>query len=142
MRLPIMTAVLTFLLAALPAAAQQHKTARQHEAAEPDAAFLRVPASENGQDRIHGIRARVRHRTVIVLPPGERILDFVAGDSEYWHLTGAATSRISSRSPRTPQPTSRSSASPAASTRSWSRSMARSRPTWSSGSSRTRRPAA
>ena len=33
---------------------------------------------------------RLRHTTVIVLPPEERILDFVAGDSEYWHLTGAA----------------------------------------------------
>ena len=32
----------------------------------------------------------MRHTTVIVLPAGERILDFVAGDSEYWHLTGAA----------------------------------------------------
>ena len=36
------------------------------------------------------MRARVRHTTVIVLPAGERILDFVAGDSEYWHLTGTA----------------------------------------------------
>ncbi|WP_420448619.1 TrbG/VirB9 family P-type conjugative transfer protein [Candidatus Palauibacter sp.] len=32
----------------------------------------------------------MRHTTVIVLPAEERILDFVAGDSEYWHLTGAA----------------------------------------------------
>ena len=86
MRLPIITAVLTFLLA-LPAAAQQHEPA---EKPEEDAAFLRVPATEDGQDRIYTIRARVRHTTVIVLPPGERILDFVAGDSEYWHLTGAA----------------------------------------------------
>ncbi|MYE27417.1 MAG: hypothetical protein F4X87_09470 [Chloroflexi bacterium] len=91
MRPPTIVVALTFLLAAVPTAAQQHKTARQHEAAEPDAAFLRVPASgENGQDRIHSVRARVRHTTVIVLPATERILDFVAGDSEYWHLTGAA----------------------------------------------------
>ncbi|MXW55369.1 MAG: hypothetical protein F4Z59_01385, partial [Gemmatimonadales bacterium] len=91
MRPPITIAVLTFLLTALPAAAQQHKPAHQHEPAEPDAAFLRVPASgENGQDRIHSVRARVRHTTVIVLPATERILDFVAGDTEYWHLTGAA----------------------------------------------------
>ncbi len=85
MRLPIMTAVLTFLLA-LPAAAQKHKAAEQPE----DASFLRVPVAEDGQDRIHTLRARVRHTTVIVLPVDERILDFVAGDSEYWHLTGAA----------------------------------------------------
>ena len=77
---------LTLLLAALPAAAQEHKTARPHG----DAAFLRVPAIGDGGDRIHSVRARVRHTTVIVLPPAERILDFVAGDSEYWHLTGAA----------------------------------------------------
>ena len=86
MRLPILTVVLTFLLA-LPAAAQQHKAAEQPD---EEATFLRVAAAEDGQDRIHTIRARVRHTTVIVLPGEERILDFVAGDAEYWHLTGAA----------------------------------------------------
>ena len=45
---------------------------------------------EEGEDRIHRLRTRVRHTTVIVLPPGENILDFVVGDSEYWHLAGAA----------------------------------------------------
>ena len=74
-------------LSAVPAAAQQHKSAEPREA---DATFLRVPAAGDGEDRIHNIRARVRHTTVIVLPASERILDFVAGDSEYWHLTGAA----------------------------------------------------
>ena len=87
MRLPITTAVLTLLLAAYPVAAQEHKAAEKRD---EDATFLRVPAAEDGEDRIHGIRARVRHTTVIVLPASERILDFVAGDSEYWHLTGAA----------------------------------------------------
>ena len=33
---------------------------------------------------------RIRHTTVIQLPPRENILDFIVGDSEYWHLTGAA----------------------------------------------------
>ncbi len=55
-----------------------------------DAALLRVPAAEDGGERIPQLRARVRHTTVIVLPTGERILDFVTGDSEYWRLTGAA----------------------------------------------------
>ncbi len=87
MRLPTLTAVLTFLVAALPTGAQQYKAAEQPEG---DAAFLRVAAAVDGDDRIHSIRARVRHTTVIVLPAGERILDFVVGDSEYWHLTGAA----------------------------------------------------
>ena len=75
--------VLTLLLAAVPAdaAAQQ-----PHE----DAAFLRVPVAGEGEELIPRLRARVRHTTLIVLPAGERILDFVVGDSEYWHLTGAA----------------------------------------------------
>ncbi len=74
--------LMTLLLAALPpgAAAQQ----------QDDDAFLRVTVPEEGEDRIHRLRARVRHTTVIVLPLGENILDFVVGDSEYWHLTGAA----------------------------------------------------
>ena len=87
MRRTITATLLTLVLAAVPAAAQEHKPDKQPE---EDATFLRVPAAEDGQDRIHGIRARVRHTTVIVLPASERILDFVAGDSEYWHLTGAA----------------------------------------------------
>ena len=42
------------------------------------------------QDKIIQIRAKTRHTTVIVLPQTENVLDFVVGDSEYWHLTGAA----------------------------------------------------
>ena len=42
------------------------------------------------EDQIIQIRARTRHTTVIVLPATETVLDFVVGDSEYWHLTGAA----------------------------------------------------
>ena len=81
--LGVIVVLLTLLLAAAPAdaAAQQ---------APADAALLRVPPPEEGGERIPRIRARVRHTTLIVLPAGERILDFVAGDSEYWHLTGAA----------------------------------------------------
>ena len=74
----------TLLLAVALAA----EAAAQHQT--EDAAFLRVPVPEEGEERIPRLRARVRHTTVIVLPPQERILDFVAGDSEYWHLTGAA----------------------------------------------------
>ena len=48
---------------------------------------LRVVEAE---DRIVNIRAKTRHTTVIVLPATETVLDFVVGDSEYWHLTGAA----------------------------------------------------
>ena len=48
---------------------------------------LRVAGIE---DQIVEITAKTRHTTVIVLPATETILDFVVGDSEYWHLTGAA----------------------------------------------------
>ena len=83
MRSPTTPLVLTaLLLAVLPVAA----TAQQ----EDDQAFLRVPVPEEGEDRIHRLRTQVRHTTVIVLPADENILDFVVGDSEYWHLTGAA----------------------------------------------------
>ncbi len=50
-------------------------------------AVLRIIEAE---DQIVQIRARTRHTTVIVLPATETVLDFVVGDSEYWHLTGAA----------------------------------------------------
>ncbi len=79
--LGVVVVLLTALLTALPcdAAAQQAKGDEAH----------RPGPGETG-DRIHRLRARVRHTTLIVLPAGERILDFVVGDSEYWHLTGAA----------------------------------------------------
>ena len=79
----LFVALLTFLLMAVPADAGAQQ-------ASGDAALLRVPVPAEGEERIPRLRARVRHTTVIVLPAEERILDFVAGDSEYWHLTGAA----------------------------------------------------
>ena len=81
--LGIVVVLLTLLLAALPCDAAAQQTGQ-------DATLLRVPLPEEGEERIPRLRTRVRHTTVIVLPAGERILDFVAGDSEYWHLTGAA----------------------------------------------------
>ena len=52
-----------------------------------DGPVLRIIDTE---DQIVEVRAKTRHTTVIVLPASESILDFVVGDSEYWHLTGAA----------------------------------------------------
>ena len=52
-----------------------------------ETAVLRLTDNE---DQIIQIQTKVRHTTVIVLPAKENILDFVVGDSEYWHLTGAA----------------------------------------------------
>ena len=51
--------------------------------------MLRIEAIP-GVDQLVDIETQVRHTTVIVLPEAENILDFVVGDSEYWHLTGAA----------------------------------------------------
>ena len=48
---------------------------------------LRVQAQP---DQIVEVRTKTRHTTVLVLPRGENILDFVVGDSEYWHLSGSA----------------------------------------------------
>ena len=61
-------------------------------------ALLLLAASSEAAKRIHlddllediPIQARVRHTTVIVLPPSENILDFVAGDTETWAVTGSA----------------------------------------------------
>ncbi len=41
-------------------------------------------------DQIVEITAALRHTTVIALPAGEEIVDFVAGDTEYWQLQGEA----------------------------------------------------
>ena len=68
------------------------------ETVEPStAAAQETPASEpsvirvgDNPDQIIRVRTRVRHTTIIQLPGRENILDFVVGDSEYWHLTGAA----------------------------------------------------
>ena len=73
---------------------------------------------DGGRDQIVHIRAKTRHTTVIVLPATENVLDFVVGDSEYWHLTGAAISRSSSPLPRASLPTWRWFANPGASTHS------------------------
>ena len=68
--------LLPWALAPLPAAGAQGP-------------MLRIEAVP-GVDQLVDIQTQVRHTTVIVLPEGENILDFVVGDSEYWHLTGAA----------------------------------------------------
>ena len=48
---------------------------------------LRIQAAP---DQIVEVRTKIRHTTVLVLPQGENILDFVVGDSDYWHLSGSA----------------------------------------------------
>ena len=61
----------------------------QTSTAQDGGPMLRIEAIP-GDDQLVDIQTQVRHTTVIVLPEIENILDFVVGDSEYWHLTGAA----------------------------------------------------
>ena len=86
--LKILTLVTAALVAlTIPLDAQESGPQREIIEAEADGAVIhRV----GGQDQIVRIRAKTRHTTVIVLPATENVLDFVVGDSEYWHLTGAA----------------------------------------------------
>ena len=82
---PSLAAVL--LLAAFPLFAEEVQEAQEAEEAQENGLVVRYTEAE---DRIIRIQAKTRHTTVIVLPATETVLDFVVGDSEYWHLTGAA----------------------------------------------------
>lgn len=42
-----------------------------------------------GQKSVVSIAARVRFTTLIILPEGEEILDFVCGDKDFWVISGA-----------------------------------------------------
>ena len=53
----------------------------------PPSSVLRLAEQE---DQLVEIRTRIRHTTLLVLPAGEEILDFVVGDADYWHLAGSA----------------------------------------------------
>ena len=72
------------MICLIPALAQAQDAP---EAAPDGASVLQV---HDAPDQIIHVTTRIRHTTVIQLPPRENILDFVVGDSEYWHLTGAA----------------------------------------------------
>ena len=89
MKLTIFAAVLMLAAAPFTAIAQEtpEAAAAPSAASTAEAAIIRVG---DNPDRIIRVRTRVRHTTVIQLPGRENILDFVVGDSEYWHLTGAA----------------------------------------------------
>ena len=86
MKLITLAAVLMLTATSLTAQdTPQQETPQEIPAAEPS--VIRVG---DNPDQIIRVRTRVRHTTVIQLPGRENILDFVVGDSEYWHLTGAA----------------------------------------------------
>ena len=96
MKLIPLAAVL--MLAAIPttAAAQNSPEAETATPTSPTAQETPAVAEPSvirvgdNPDQIIRLRTRVRHTTVIQLPGRENILDFIVGDSEYWHLTGAA----------------------------------------------------
>ena len=62
----------------------------QEQQPSPDIASGSILRVAEAEDHILRVRTKVRHTTIIVLPTAEEILDFVVGDSEYWHLTGSA----------------------------------------------------
>ena len=74
-------------LTAAPAVAQPPAEPQDTTPAAGGASVLRV---DDLDDQIIRVQTRIRHTTVIQLPAHENILDFVVGDSEYWHLSGAA----------------------------------------------------
>ena len=78
------TVALVSMLCLVPALAQAQDDPADAPAG---ASVLQV---YDAPDQIIHVTTRIRHTTVIQLPPRETILDFVVGDSEYWHLTGAA----------------------------------------------------
>ena len=83
----IASSVLTICLAALVAVADDTASPTGAKPAAQTPGVLRV---QSQPDQIVEVRTKTRHTTVLVLPQGENILDFVVGDSDYWHLSGSA----------------------------------------------------
>ena len=54
------------------------------------ASSLPARTVEVGPADVIEVRARARFATTVVLPRGERILDWVCGDADYWSVQGAA----------------------------------------------------
>ena len=78
---------LCFAVLCAAAAADDQSTPGGAKPAAQTPGVLRVQAKT---DQVIEVRTRTRHTTVLVLPRGENILDFVVGDSDYWHLSGSA----------------------------------------------------
>ena len=86
-RVPVLALLLCCLTAAV-ALAQAPADAPGADA--PAAGPSSVLHVADVADQIVHVNTRVRHTTVIQLPPTEQILDFVVGDSEYWFVSGSA----------------------------------------------------
>ena len=83
----IASGVLTACLATLVAFADDTATPAGAKPATQTPGVLRIQAQPY---QLVEVRTKTRHTTVLVLPQGENILDFVVGDSDYWHLSGSA----------------------------------------------------
>ena len=82
------TVAVAFLLSLPPVALAAQETPPEPPArAEPDHILF---LDDTPEITVFELSTRLRHTTVITLPPQETILDFVVGDAEYWHLTGSA----------------------------------------------------
>ena len=78
----------SFLLFLSPVGLAAQETPPEPPArAEPDHILF---LDDTPEITVFELSTRLRHTTVITLPPQETILDFVIGDAEYWHLTGSA----------------------------------------------------
>ena len=78
--LPSLVVFLPLFLSSVVANAQETADNAQH-----------ILLLEDAPDRrVYQLTTRIRHTTVITLPAGEQILDYVVGDAEYWHLSGSA----------------------------------------------------
>ena len=86
-RVPVLACVWCCLTGAVPLA-QAPADAPGEDA--PTAGPSSVLHVDDVADQIVHVNTRVRHTTVIQLPPTEQILDFVVGDSEYWFVSGSA----------------------------------------------------
>lgn len=85
-RHPVLPALLLSLLSPVGLAGQTGAAEGGGQPAPAHILFL-----EDAPDAtVYKLTTRIRHTTVITLPPHESILDFVVGDAEYWHLTGSA----------------------------------------------------
>ena len=81
------TVALLSMLWLVPAPVLAH--AAQDDAPDAPAGASVLHVQDEANQIVH-VNTRIRHTTVIKLPTNENILDFIVGDSEYWHLTGAA----------------------------------------------------
>ena len=87
-RVPVLACVWCCLMVAVPLAqAPADAPGEDAPAAAGPSSVLHVA---DVADQIVHVNTRVRHTTVIQLPPTEQILDFVVGDSEYWFVSGSA----------------------------------------------------